>query len=63
VTHTVEDGSPEPWWPVDLGAAYDLDEIVLWNRTDCCGERLRDVYVLTSDTLLSLAEVQVVAAD
>jgi alpha-L-fucosidase len=49
VTHTAEDGSPEPWWQVDLGADVPIREIAVWNRTDCCGERLSDYYVLVSD--------------
>jgi predicted alpha-1,2-mannosidase len=50
VTHTAEDGSAEPWWQVDLGASKSLSDVVLWNRTDCCSERLTDYYVLVSDT-------------
>src|SRR5439155_9446357 len=38
----------DPWWEVDLGQVADLDEIVLWNRTDCCSERLRHAYVFVS---------------
>jgi hypothetical protein len=49
VTHTAEDGSPEPWWQVDLGETVDIDEIAIWNRTDCCGSRLSDYYVLVAD--------------
>jgi hypothetical protein len=49
VTHTAEDGSAEPWWQVDLGADVPINEIAVWNRTDCCSERLSDYYVLVSD--------------
>jgi len=38
VTHTID--NQEAWWEVDLGKAYPIDRVVLWNRTDCCGERL-----------------------
>ncbi len=31
-----------PWWEVDLGANYPVDRISIWNRTDCCTERLAD---------------------
>jgi putative heme-binding domain-containing protein len=31
-----------PWWEVDLGANYPVDRITIWNRTDCCTERLDD---------------------
>jgi alpha-L-fucosidase len=49
VTHTAEDGSAEPWWQVDLGTDVPIQEIAVWNRTDCCSERLSDYYVLVSD--------------
>jgi len=59
VTHTAEDGSPEPWWQVDLGAAAPITDVAVWNRTDCCSERLTNYYVLVSEspfTSDSLAE-------
>ena len=37
-----------PWWQVDLGAAYRLGEVRLYNRLDCCGERARTVQVMLS---------------
>lgn len=49
VTHTAEP-SNQAWWQVDLGARAALDQVEVWNRTDCCGERLKDYWVLTSDT-------------
>ena len=49
VTHTAEDGSAEPWWQVDLGSSVPITEIAVWNRTDCCSDRLSDYYVLVSD--------------
>jgi hypothetical protein len=47
VTHT--DFNNQAWWQVDLGSSYSLDLINIWNRTDCCLERLSDFYVLVSD--------------
>jgi hypothetical protein len=49
VTHTAEDGSAEPWWQVDLGTNVAINEVAVWNRTDCCSTRLSDYYVLVSD--------------
>ena len=46
VTHTNSD--PQAWWQVDLQAVYPLDTITLWNRTDCCGDRLTNFDVLIS---------------
>ncbi len=31
-THT--DTSDQPWWEVDLGEAFPIDKILVWNRTD-----------------------------
>ena len=28
------------WWEVDLGGEFAIDRVVVWNRTDCCPERL-----------------------
>lgn len=47
VTHT--NGEAQGWWQVDLGSVGALDRVDVWNRTDCCAERLTDFYVLVSD--------------
>jgi RHS repeat-associated protein len=47
VSHTGSDA--QAWWQVDLGASYDIGNILVWNRTDCCGSRLSDYYVFVSD--------------
>ena len=41
-THT--NGAPS-WWGVDLLDTYDIDTIRLWNRLDCCSERLTNFTV------------------
>ena len=38
------------WWQVDLGASATVSSVVVWNRTDCCGARLGDFWVFTSNT-------------
>ena len=48
VTHTQNERSA--WWEVDLGAIYEIDHIVIWNREDCCWERLQNFLVTTSKT-------------
>ncbi len=48
VTHT--ELEPEGWWEIDLGSVKQLDHAMLWNRTDCCGERLADFDVFVSDS-------------
>jgi len=46
VTHTACDA--QAWWLVDLGAVYPIDQVVLHNRTDSCGERLTNFFVRVS---------------
>ena len=48
VTHTKAD--PAAWWEVDLSASETIGSIVIWNRTDCCSNRLADYWVFVSDT-------------
>ena len=51
----------EPWWEVDLGQQADIEEVILYNRSDCCQNRLKDFYVMVSDqpidTAISLADI------
>lgn len=48
VTHTASEF--QPWWEADLGSVSSIGTIELWNRTDCCSERLAYFWVLVSDT-------------
>ncbi len=48
VTHT--ESTLQPWWEVDLGSVQQIGGISLWNRTDCCKNRLSNYYVFISDT-------------
>ena len=49
-TRTVTQTTSErrPWWQADLRATKRVTSLVLWNRTDCCADRLADFYVLVS---------------
>ncbi|MDQ3687365.1 MAG: discoidin domain-containing protein [Acidobacteriota bacterium] len=47
VTHTNYDA--QAWWQVDLGDSQYIGEVKVWNRTDCCGDRLSNFYVFVSD--------------
>ena len=51
VTHTTN--SRNAWWQVDLGANSAIDSIQLWNRTDCCADRLSNFYVFVSAANIS----------
>jgi alpha-L-fucosidase len=46
VTHTAAEN--QPWWQADLRSTQQLTSVVVWNRTDCCADRLTDFYVLVS---------------
>jgi len=47
-THT--QNHPNSWWAVNLQAEFDIVKVILYNREDCCGERLRqlDIYAAPS---------------
>ncbi|MEZ6015181.1 MAG: discoidin domain-containing protein [Planctomycetota bacterium] len=47
VSHTNE--GPDPWWEVDLGRSVTVDQVTLFNRTDCCGERLEGFRLVLLD--------------
>lgn len=38
ITHT--NNEVQPWWQVDLEGSYNIGSIALYNRTDCCSDRL-----------------------
>lgn len=38
-------GDLTPWWEVDLVENYLIESITLWNRLDCCPERLYNITV------------------
>ncbi len=39
----------DPWWQVDLGLAVPIETVQVWNRTDCCSERLKGYWIFLSD--------------
>jgi hypothetical protein len=43
VTHTNSDTNA--FWEVNLGKDFGVDEVILFNRTDCCGDRLSNFRV------------------
>jgi hypothetical protein len=42
-------------WELDLGVARDVSQIIVNNRTSCCGSRLRDIVVSIHDASYFLA--------
>lgn len=41
------------WWELDLGAIANIEEVKIWNRTDCCEDILKDYHVFISDVPFS----------
>ncbi len=60
VTQTLSDAAP--WWQIDLGVVRAISHVSIFNRTDCCGERLGEFYVFTSETPFSSADPVVTAS-
>lgn len=58
VTHTASQN--QAWWQVDLGKKSQIKSIRVWNRTDCCPERLSKFYVLVSDSPMTSNNLQAV---
>lgn len=54
VTHTADELSP--WWQVDLGAIQPIGDVVLYNRTDCCANRLSNFKLLVSNDGVTWSE-------
>ncbi|MGA1841571.1 MAG: discoidin domain-containing protein [bacterium] len=47
VTHT--DDRLNSWWQVELLKPAKIEEIVIWNRSDCCGNRLSNLRISVLD--------------
>lgn len=45
--HTFLDSSP--WWQVQLSGDFLIDNVVIWNRTDCCSDRIGNFTVTIFD--------------
>lgn len=48
VSHTSND--PNAWLDIDIGKSDRIDSVKIWNRTDCCSERLNSFWVFISNT-------------
>jgi len=46
---TTSGAEAQPWWQVDLGAPVPIETVMVYNRVDCCADRVADYYVLVSD--------------
>jgi YVTN family beta-propeller protein len=61
VTATSEEN--QPWWQVDLGQPYRLSGIRIWNRADCCAERLANFYIFVADYDMRDSSLDALLAD
>ena len=52
VSHTAE--SKDPWFVVDLGGVKDISTIRVFNRGDCCGDRIKGAVVEVIDAGLNV---------
>ena len=50
---------PNAWWEVDLGVPSTVNAIRIWNRTDCCENRLEDYWVFASETPFTSSDTAV----
>jgi hypothetical protein len=47
LTHTSYDS--QAWWQIDLQSSEAIGNVVLFNRTDCCSDRLSNFNLMVSD--------------
>jgi hypothetical protein len=53
VSHT---DTRSPYWQVDLESVHEISSIRIWNRTDCCRERLQGFYIMVSETPIASSD-------
>eukprot|EP00058_Branchiostoma_floridae_P021681 XP_002607171.1 hypothetical protein BRAFLDRAFT_68034 [Branchiostoma floridae] len=49
-THTIDIGETNPSWWVDLGQSYVIDRVLIFNRQDCCSERINPFNIHIGDS-------------
>ncbi|XP_060744449.1 uncharacterized protein LOC132858221 [Tachysurus vachellii] len=42
-----------PWWKVDLLAVYDISNVIITNRADCCAERINGAEIHIGNSLIN----------
>ncbi|GLC61732.1 hypothetical protein PLESTB_001796800 [Pleodorina starrii] len=47
------DNDTKPWLSIDLGSPFNISKVVLHNRLDCCGERLKNAEVRVGNTSIT----------
>ena len=51
-THT--EGFNQPWWRLDFGMTKRVSKVEVWNRADCCSDRLSGVEVRVNSALCGI---------
>ena len=49
-------GEKTPWLALDFGGVVSVEKVVINNRDDCCGDRLRDAEIRVANQLPSPAQ-------
>jgi len=52
----------QPWWHADLGSVNVITQVAVWNRSDCCMDRLTDYWVFVSNNPFNLSLTPAVQA-
>ena len=48
--HTQRNSGTNEWFEIDLGVLRNIDVINIFNRNNCCQSRIRNMFVMVSDT-------------
>ncbi|WP_040472330.1 galactose-binding domain-containing protein [Aquimarina agarivorans] len=54
-SHTDEDANA--WIEIDLGERYNISQVNIWNREDCCEDRLSEYQLFISDQPFSSTDI------
>ncbi len=54
VSHTLS--TPNPWLTIDLESIFSVGEVKVFNRTDCCQDRLSQYWVVASEHPVSVED-------
>ena len=50
-THTGHPAKTKEWWKLDFGSSKKVSKVEVWNRADCCSNRLNGVEVKVGDSV------------
>jgi len=49
-TGVTDEAQKGQWWMIDLGASYSITEVKIYNRADCCQDRIKGLKIYVDDT-------------